>query len=73
MRRFVDSAGNRWDVVLGRESWGTLVLLFVPGDNGPVRQAYFPAKRYDSSATELDEMSDAGLQQLLDASELKTE
>jgi hypothetical protein len=39
MRRFTDRDGIRWDVVLGRESWGSLLALFVPAADGAVRQA----------------------------------
>lgn len=28
MRDFVDERGRRWDVTVGKESWGTLSLLF---------------------------------------------
>ena len=37
MRRFTDDAGRPWQVVLGKESWGTLVLLFSPDDGGESR------------------------------------
>ena len=43
MREFVDATGERWDVILGRESWGAFYLLFVPGgerrSDVPVRRA----------------------------------
>jgi hypothetical protein len=71
MRRFTDDTGTTWDVVLGRESWGTLVVLFIPAGNAPVRQAHFPATSYDTAAVELDELSEERLQQLLAAAELK--
>ena len=71
MREFIDRDGTRWDVVLGRESWGAMVLLFVPAGSGQVRQAAFPASSYDTGVTELDELSTEGLQQLLDASQPK--
>jgi len=70
MRAFVDRDGARWGVVLGRESWGTLLLLFVPAAGGlPVRQAFFPAVSYDIAVVELDRLTDERLQQLLDAAE----
>ena len=30
MRRYTDSRGRDWDVVVGRESFGALYALFVP-------------------------------------------
>jgi hypothetical protein len=74
MRRFVDSKGSVWDVVIGRESWGTLLALFVPGDSSlPVRQAPLRASDYDAAAQELVRMDDAALQALLDGAAIKDE
>lgn len=73
MRAFVDRDGARWDVVLGRESWGGLVLLFVPASPAPVRQAFFPVAGYDIAVVALDELPDERLQQLLDESQPKPE
>ena len=73
MRAFLDRDGTRWDVVLGRESWGGLVLLFVPPSPSPVRQAFFPADGYDIAVLELDRLTDERLQRLLDESQLRTD
>lgn len=74
MRAFVDRDGQRWDVVLGRESWGGLVVLFVPAaPAAPVRQASFPADGYDIAVVALDELADDRIQQLLDESQPKPE
>lgn len=76
MQRFTDSSGTEWDVVLGRESWGALLALFVPvrRDTGkPVRQAPLHASAYDAAASELNELDHAALQQLLDRSVVKEE
>jgi hypothetical protein len=74
MRRFVDRAGNAWDVVLGRESWGSLLALFVPADSSlAVRQAPLRATGYDAAAQELDGMDDASLQALLERAVIKEE
>jgi hypothetical protein len=73
VRPFIDREGARWDVVLGRESWGGLVLLFVPAAVSPIRQAFFPADGYDTAMVELDLLPDERLQQLLDESQPKTE
>jgi hypothetical protein len=69
MRRFVDRAGAEWDVVLGRESWGALVALFVPvRARGPILQTPLGAPDAVSAERELDAMAVEGLQLLLDRS-----
>jgi hypothetical protein len=74
MRQFRDRRGRAWDVILGRESWGTLLALFVPVEgDAPVRQAPLAAAAHDAATQELDEMDDAALQALLDRSTLKEE
>jgi hypothetical protein len=74
MRRLRDRNGGEWDVILGRESWGTLLALFVPVDGAvPVRQAPLAATAYDAATQELNDMSDAALQALLDRSSVKDE
>lgn len=73
MRRFSDREGRAWDVVLGRESWGAHVALFVPAQSGEIRQAPLQADRYDTAVQELDEMSEGQLQALLDAAQPRTE
>jgi hypothetical protein len=74
MRRFTDRAGNGWDIILGRESWGTLVALFVPERSSErARQAQMDATGYDAAAKVLDESDDAALQALLDRSVIKDE
>jgi hypothetical protein len=73
MRRFVDRDGTPWDVVLGRESWGSLLALFVPAGEGAVRQAPLKASAYDGATQELNELDEAALQALLDGSTLKEE
>jgi hypothetical protein len=74
MRRFTDNAGNGWDIVLGRESWGTLVALFVPERSSDrARQAQMDASGYDAAAKIIDESDNAALQALLDRSTVKDE
>lgn len=70
MRRFQDRTGVRWDVVLGRESWGTSVALFVPPTSSDldVRQAPLQSAAQDAAMRELEEMDEAALQALLDRS-----
>jgi hypothetical protein len=74
MRRFRGRDGIAYDVVLGRESWGALLALFVPvqGD-APVRQAALSAKAFDAATQELNDLDDAALQALLDRSTIKEE
>ncbi len=71
MRRIEDEAGARWDVVLGRESWGALYALFVPVGAGEARQALLRSAGYNSAQQELDEMSEERLLELLRNSEPK--
>lgn len=74
MRRFRDRAGVEWDVILGRESWGTHVALFVPRQGqAPPRQAPLAAAAVDAAMQELDGLDDAALQALLDRSTEKEE
>lgn len=70
MRRFQDRSGVHWDVVLGRESWGTSVALFVPPTSSDldVRQAPLQAAAQDAAMRELEEMDETALQALLDRS-----
>lgn len=73
MRRFTDREGRQWEVVPGRESWGNLVVLFIPVVPGPdIRQAPLAASGYELAEVELDRMGEAGLQELLDGSHPKT-
>jgi hypothetical protein len=72
MRRFDDDDGRRWDVVLGRESWGALYALFVPaGHDAPIRQALLRAVAHDAAQHELDDMSGEELSALFRASTIK--
>jgi len=75
MRRFRDRQGGEWDVVLGRESWGSHCALFVPvaSTERSVRQAPLAAEAFSAGIQELDALDDAGLQQLLDRSTIKDE
>ncbi len=72
MRRFTDAEGRTWDVVLGRESWGTMCALFVPAGDGEVRQAVLGADSFIEAQTELDGADDQALQVLLERSSPKT-
>lgn len=68
MRRFADHDGRNWDVVVGRESWGTLYALFVPagvGRSEPIRQALLRSVGYDQAQRELETMAEPRLLRLL--------
>lgn len=72
MRRFIDRDGTAWDVMLGRESWGTLLALFVPvAATAAARQTALEASAYEVATQELNALDDSGLQRLLDRSTLK--
>lgn len=63
MRRFTDPEGRAWDVVLGRESFGSLLALFIPAagnDQGP-RQTQLHSDGYADAQEELDAMDDDDL------------
>jgi hypothetical protein len=70
VRSFADGAGRRWSVSVGRESWGTQLLLFSPEDGAePVRKAPLHAESPLEAARELDGLSEAALRSLLTGSE----
>jgi hypothetical protein len=78
MRRFEDVHGRSWDVVVGRESWGTVVAIFVPGvaatddpggsDMPAVRQASLRSAAYAQANEELEALSEVELRELLQRS-----
>lgn len=65
MRGFTDDAGQRWQVVLGKESWGTLVLVFSPLAGGDARTSPLAAETSFTANAELDALSDAELRDRL--------
>ncbi len=73
MRRYVDAAGRTWDIIIGRESFGTLLALFVPaGENSePPRQAVLSAESHAGAETELDALQPADLDGLFERSQPK--
>lgn len=71
MRRFTDG-GRTWDVVLGRESWGRTVAIFVPvGAGEEVREAPLAAAGYEEAGRELDALDEDALRALLERSRPK--
>jgi len=72
MRFFVDGSGRSWQIVIGRESWGTHMALLVPvGRNDPVRTAPLRAVSADAAQAEIDALDEAGLQKLVDSSRIR--
>lgn len=66
MRRFEDDSGRPWTVSVGRESWGTQLLLFSPASGGPeVRKVTLAAESALDAMRELETLSDGELRQKL--------
>lgn len=61
MRAFYDQSGRRWDAVVGRESYGIQVLLFLPEGGGAIRKAIMASITRLEAHRELDALSDAEL------------
>lgn len=58
MRSFTDAHGARWQVTVGKESWGTLVLLFAPLGPGDVRTTIMQADTPFAANIELAALSE---------------
>ncbi len=72
MRVFQDSTGREWEVVVGRESWGTVVAIFIlRKESEPPRQALLEVSSADEGNRLLQEMTKGDLQALLGGSVLK--
>jgi len=71
MRRFVDEQGLGWDVVVGRESWGGMVALFVP-QSGDVMQKALSADSHAEAQAVLESATDAELRAMLAQAQPKT-
>lgn len=65
MRSFTDDAGQPWDVTLGKESWGTLVVLFTPRGGGEARTSVLAAETMFDASAELDALTDDALRERL--------
>ena len=61
MRDLVDGIGRRWDVAVGRESWGTQVLLFACRDAPETRSVVLAAETPMAAERVLDALSDEEL------------
>jgi hypothetical protein len=58
VRGFRDASGAAWDVTTGKESWGTLVLLFSPRAGGAPRKTVLGVETAFDAERMLDGMSD---------------
>jgi hypothetical protein len=65
VRSFLDDAGRRWEVVLGKASWGTLVLIFTPIEGGDARTSVLTAETSFDANAELDALTDDALRDRL--------
>lgn len=65
MRSLLDDSGAPWEVALGKESWGTLVLLFTPAAGGEARTSILTAETMFDATAELDALDDAALRERL--------
>lgn len=73
VRRYTDSRGRSWDVVVGRESFGALYALFVPAADtrAETRQALLEADSQMAAREALEAMPEDQLTELFERSEPK--
>jgi hypothetical protein len=73
VRRYTDSRGREWDVVVGRESFGALYALFVPAaeTRAETRQALLQADSQARAWEAVEGMTDEEMNELFDRSEPK--
>lgn len=69
MRYFHDPHGKEWFVAVGKESYGTMVLIFAKSHADEVRKFYFEAAGRLQAEKELAEFSDSELCQALSESQ----
>ncbi len=73
VREFVDDEGRQWDVVVGRESWGSLFALFIPrgGTSDGIRQTLMESVSTGDANQELMRCGADELKELFHRSQLK--
>jgi hypothetical protein len=72
VRVFQDPTGREWEVVVGRESWGTVVAIFILRKGSePPRQSLLEVSSADEGSRLLLGMTQGELQALLGGSVLK--
>jgi hypothetical protein len=69
IRLYRDHRGGRWEVILGRESWGVLVALFVSRDEDDVRKVALEAESQEEANRHLAELDEEGVDELFQRSE----
>lgn len=69
MRAFRDRNSRRWDAVVGRESYGIQVLLFLAEGSGEIRKAVMVSITRLDAHRELDALTDTELCERLDRSQ----
>ena len=65
MRDFEDEGGTRWDVTVGKESWGTLTLLFSRRRGREVRTLTLSEETPMAAERLLGELTEAELRERL--------
>ena len=65
MRRFTDAGGKRWQVAVGKQSYGAMVLLFIPEGNDEVLQAELDVANNFEAERTLDRFGEGDLQRVL--------
>lgn len=65
MRDFLDDAGRKWQVTLGKESWGTLVLLFTPESGADPRTSVLSSETMFDASAEMQALDDDALRERL--------
>ncbi len=65
MREFVDADGRVWDAVVGKESWGTLVIIFSPRDTGVAMKSILRAETSFDAEREVADMTEKELRDRL--------
>jgi hypothetical protein len=61
MRTFADADGSRWSVTIGRESWGSFVLLFTPVTGGATTKAMIAGETALDAERALEGLTEAEL------------
>ncbi|MFP3948586.1 MAG: hypothetical protein ACOC8K_02340 [Gemmatimonadota bacterium] len=70
--KFEDEEGRIWEIVVGRESWGGFLALFVPADDeGGIRQAAVDADGHAEASRWIEELGRPGWLRLLEESRPK--
>lgn len=69
VRELADLEGRRWDATIGKESWGTLLILFVPRDGGVPRKSVLLSESPFDAEREFDAMDEEELRARLSAAQ----